>query len=163
MSNEKYTSPPVRPSDAEIEALAVEHESFGFGLVDQQGYTTHGFSPDGLRSFVAALKARFGAQPAAPAVAGEYPPLPGQDCCLGFSLMFGEEKMRSYVDADRAMRDKWQPIETAKKDGNPFWMGNCFNMRVGFWKIDCWADFDMGRQLNFTPTHWMPLPQPPKD
>lgn len=35
-----------------IEALAVEHEAFGFGRVDAEGYTTHGFNPDGLHEFV---------------------------------------------------------------------------------------------------------------
>ena len=42
-------------SDADIEKLAVEHEAFGFGRVDAKGYTTHGFDPDGLRDFAAAL------------------------------------------------------------------------------------------------------------
>lgn len=48
-------------TDAEIEALAVEHESFGFGRVDEKGYTCHGFNPDGLAAFVAALRARLAA------------------------------------------------------------------------------------------------------
>ncbi len=38
-----------------IEALAVEHEDFGFGKVDAHGYTTHGFNPKGLRSFIKAI------------------------------------------------------------------------------------------------------------
>jgi hypothetical protein len=39
----------------QIEQLAIKHEAFGFGLVDAKGYTTHGFDPDGLHSFVAEL------------------------------------------------------------------------------------------------------------
>lgn len=43
-------------TDAEIEPLAVAHEDFGFGRVDSHGLTTHGFDPDGLRSFVNAIE-----------------------------------------------------------------------------------------------------------
>lgn len=42
-------------TDAQIEALAIEYEAFGFGAVDARGLTTHGFNPDGLRSFARAL------------------------------------------------------------------------------------------------------------
>jgi hypothetical protein len=41
----------------QIEALAVEHEAFGFGRVDAKGYTIHGFEPEGLAAFAAALMA----------------------------------------------------------------------------------------------------------
>lgn len=58
----------TEPTDAELEALAVEHEAFGFGLADKQGLSTHGFDPDGLRSFARAVLAKFGTPPA---VAGE--------------------------------------------------------------------------------------------
>lgn len=56
-------------SDSEIEALAVEHEAFGFGQVDARGLTTHGFDPSGLHSFVRALFAR--GQALAPAAVAE--------------------------------------------------------------------------------------------
>lgn len=52
------------PSDAEIEALAIEYEAFGFGSSDAKGLTTHGFDPDGLSKFVQAVLDRWGAQPA---------------------------------------------------------------------------------------------------
>ena len=58
----------TEPTDAELEALAVEHEAFGFGLADKQGLSTHGFDPDGLRSFARAVLAKWGTPPA---VAGE--------------------------------------------------------------------------------------------
>ena len=45
----------LKLTDDQIEAIAVKHEAFGFGLVDAKGYTTHGFYPDGLREFVREL------------------------------------------------------------------------------------------------------------
>jgi hypothetical protein len=79
---------------------------------------------------------------------------------------------------------EWQPISTAPKDGteiigmyvhietqvvhNVFWMGEDDtdehgNADIGWWtyeygevgrlKLDGWM----------TPTHWMPLPEPPKE
>lgn len=39
----------------EIEALAAKHESCGFGRVGKAGWTTYGFTPDGLISFVRAI------------------------------------------------------------------------------------------------------------
>ncbi len=45
-------------SEAEIEALALEHEAFGFGRVDDHGCSTHGFDPEGLRAFATALLAK---------------------------------------------------------------------------------------------------------
>ena len=50
----------LTPTDAEIEALAVEHEAFGFGQVDARGLTTHGFDPDGLGNFIRAVLAKWG-------------------------------------------------------------------------------------------------------
>jgi hypothetical protein len=44
-------------TDEVIERLAVEHESFGFGVVDDRGLTTHGFDPEGLRAFARDLVA----------------------------------------------------------------------------------------------------------
>lgn len=43
--------------EKEIERLAVKHEAFGFGRVDDRCYTTHGFDPEGLHGFVADLRA----------------------------------------------------------------------------------------------------------
>lgn len=70
---------------------------------------------------------------------------------------------------------EWQPIETAPKDGTsilafmpdaaeqfrimPIEMLD-FNDGDGpqWWQ----ADVDDGHPLEVTPTHWMPLPQPPE-
>lgn len=53
------TEPTAKPitglTEEEIERLAVKNEAFGFGLVDAKGFTTHGFDPDGLGTFVQAI------------------------------------------------------------------------------------------------------------
>lgn len=67
---------------------------------------------------------------------------------------------------------KWQPISTAKKDGNPI---------LATW-LDTWPDhpdicaifWNESRErwcysrtawicVGYEPTHWMPLPEPPKE
>lgn len=84
----------------------------------------------------------------------------------------------------------WQPIKTAPKDGTAalFWLskpldrryvteGKCPNITIGFWDRGSWASVEtedcgsMGGEytgwmsdyvcLEITPSHWMPLPQPP--
>ncbi len=62
---------------------------------------------------------------------------------------------------------EWQPIDTAAKDSTRRWLffphkqpddQQC----VGWWDDDygCWIDY---ADSNITdPTHWMPLPEPPK-
>ena len=57
----------------------------------------------------------------------------------------------------------WQTIETAPKDGTEFlayWSGSkCFSL-VG-WYNDRWHETETPAEVS-TPTHWMPLPEPPK-
>lgn len=43
-------------TEQQIEELAIKHEDFGFGLVDNHGVSTHGFNPEGLIAFVNDLK-----------------------------------------------------------------------------------------------------------
>jgi len=64
---------------------------------------------------------------------------------------------------------KWQPIETAPKDGTPILVGPTKRMGI------CVASYDKdddglhrwlvdslhGQSNIYTPTHWMPLPEPP--
>lgn len=65
---------------------------------------------------------------------------------------------------------KWQPIETAPKDGSPFlaWVLNT-HMVVFFAQRSqdsyCWqTDDDCGIRYHCdAATHWMPLPEPPAD
>lgn len=74
---------------------------------------------------------------------------------------------------------EWQPIETAPKDGTPVllfeWRGDPWeepeaNIFVGEW--DHHRDGELYKTqwvcteyeaFNHNPTHWMPLPPPPKD
>lgn len=71
---------------------------------------------------------------------------------------------------------KWQPIETAPKDGTEillctFDMDGYYSKEVtiGYYDDDgsnyCWKAFidDWGRCNNGLFTHWMPLPEPPMD
>jgi hypothetical protein len=58
---------------------------------------------------------------------------------------------------------EWQPIETAPKEGNDadfavFWLPESQRAVTGhtcWWLGNQWSTDDQ-------PTHWMPLPEPPK-
>ena len=62
---------------------------------------------------------------------------------------------------------KWQPIETAPKDGTRFL---AYEPRHEYRYYECWWEDDFrdwsGWQDDFDsepkPTHWMPLPEPPE-
>lgn len=62
------------------------------------------------------------------------------------------------------MSGKWQPIETAPKDGTDIigsWQ--CLNKTWDMNKL-CFVDgmwLDHYHDCQFNPTHWMPLPEPP--
>src|SRR5687767_272462 len=66
-------------------------------------------------------------------------------------------------------RPKWQPIETAPKDGKEIligWFGYFEpSMHVAFWhgRLSCWCQTHQAftTDKNWQPTHWMPLPEPP--
>ena len=51
---------------------------------------------------------------------------------------------------------QWQPIETAPKDGN--WI-----ICTSTSSIFVWFSLDDGYYGNTEPTHWKPLPEPPKE
>lgn len=69
------------------------------------------------------------------------------------------------------MEDKWQPIETAPKDGTDIILArpeddDCW-YAIAQWWVAGWAFMsgrvgDMPALIGFEPTHWMPLPSPPK-
>lgn len=80
---------------------------------------------------------------------------------------------------------KWQPIETAPKDGTSIMLSNGVDVAEGHWiheepyilerrdmdghylgqnesdGFDGWIDFGGGMLPE--PTHWMPLPPPPNE
>jgi hypothetical protein len=60
--------------------------------------------------------------------------------------------------------DGWQPIETAPKDGTDVLVGfanqNRPSVVVGW--FDNWTEYDSMNIIKGTPTHWHPLPAPPK-
>lgn len=56
---------------------------------------------------------------------------------------------------------KWQPIETAPKDGSDIlahWKASGTS-HVVYYALGRWCD-DCDDEIS-TPTHWMPLPEPP--
>ena len=67
---------------------------------------------------------------------------------------------------------EWQPIETAPRDGTAIlvWPGVLFTEMTYFhtsvvrwhdWK-EAWIEASGEEYNTFYPTHWMPLPPPPK-
>lgn len=70
----------------------------------------------------------------------------------------------------------WQPIETAPKDGTSVllfpgdsvditigWFSKEFSSSPGVWKsIEKESNYDILVPIIIKPTHWMPLPEPPK-
>ena len=77
-----------------------------------------------------------------------------------------------------ALPDAWQPIETAPRDGSTLMLYDpaVRSFRLGSWREDdfmpdegeMWLDnshddFSCGfASCPLCPTHWMPLPEPPK-
>ena len=70
---------------------------------------------------------------------------------------------------------EWQPIETAPKDGTPVLVaqprdkhGWWIDVAENFYEVDEHLDATdkwLGREshsVSCRPTHWMPLPEPPK-
>jgi hypothetical protein len=63
----------------------------------------------------------------------------------------------------------WQPISTAPKDGTfillsgsglPVWQGHWVG-QSGRYAINGWTRFN-SIDLDWSPTHWLPIPPPPK-
>jgi len=64
---------------------------------------------------------------------------------------------------------EWQPIETAPKDGGAvlLWVNDdyefgCFNRGWHIFNNGYYTDGGYGRNYPCNPSHWMPLPPPPK-
>lgn len=62
---------------------------------------------------------------------------------------------------------QWQPIETAPRDGKPILLGHEHAVFSGYWhqRYQGWTDGSCDQFGDFWiahPTHWIPLPAPPK-
>ena len=57
----------------------------------------------------------------------------------------------------------WQPIETAPKDGYAIlaWVSGWRRAHIVYWDGEEWVGVTGLSKLK-VPTHWMPLPEPPK-
>ncbi len=69
----------------------------------------------------------------------------------------------------------WSPIRTAPKDGSRVWLGCDNYMELGFWskiqkkgprggkpkKVGTWLHHFDGALLDWEPTHWQHIPNPP--
>lgn len=104
----------------------------------------------------------------------------GEDWDLTIAYMLGAEKandtikeLRSALAAREAECERlrsalaWQPIETAPKDGTPFlawnghWRGVAMYFEARYEEDPEWVD-EQTNYIEPEPTHWMPLPTPPK-
>ena len=71
------------------------------------------------------------------------------------------------------MRDEWQPIETAPKDGTSVLGFDGIGIAIMEWwepepeedgesRYPSWVSYsNTGQEFLSAPTHWMPLPAPP--
>ena len=66
---------------------------------------------------------------------------------------------------------EWQPIETAPKDGTEVLVWSEHGgVESAYWEAGCyghsgWTIYQIRTEIaepDFPPTHWMPLPEPPK-
>lgn len=96
-----------------------------------------------------------------------------EDCPDDFGAAF--ERLMSHCVPELPQR--WLPIDTAPKDGTwilvcrrgELYCENGFTPLVAMFGIyhpnakgdGCWRDTN--RHKTYEPTHWMPLPSPPKD
>jgi hypothetical protein len=57
--------------------------------------------------------------------------------------------------------EKWQPIETAPRDGYSILVCNDTEVDSVYWDCDSWTmPYSGGSTLPYEPTHWMPVPLP---
>lgn len=81
-------------------------------------------------------------------------------------LLVNEESVEKFL----SVKSLWQPIETAPKDGTHILVSRVADpastyreIHVMCWKYDTWlSTWDFGDRAHNMPTHWTPLPEPPK-
>ena len=75
----------------------------------------------------------------------------------------------------KAATPQWEDIESAPKDGVLIWLGNASGVWVGYYlrlyqsgyqPKNPWSSMMLHHEhmkvVDLTPTHWQPLPEPPK-
>lgn len=86
------------------------------------------------------------------------------------------DRKRRHFPPDAEAERQWQPIETAPKDGTPILIWQPGNPKHNFgaaddnrYAIGYWRTWEPNggwgnrNQQTVISTHWMPLPQPPKE
>lgn len=79
------------------------------------------------------------------------------------SFNFDDNKANMFEAADTLDRMRWQPIDTAPKDGSAWLLVlSPEGCQLAWWSDgqDDWLSQD-GRYLWDDPTHWMHIPTPP--
>lgn len=90
-----------------------------------------------------------------------------------YAYVWANEGIPDTVTALRAgaaalLAQRWQPIETAPKDGtwilvsHPAWTDGKWEIAQWSQYSECWQTYDTGLTGLMPPTHWMPLPSPPE-
>lgn len=85
-------------------------------------------------------------------------------------LQAGGCQQEVYACDEGEEMSEWQPIETAPKDGTRIVLATSDTAYAGRWAesqyIGMWwmsGDYVAAFSKMNPPTHWMPLPQPPKE
>jgi len=96
------------------------------------------------------------------------------DMDLEACLPFAQAAVNEYLAAlTKQEPSGWRPIERAPKDGSLIllYQSGCWtedvkpcDAEVGYWNDDCkaWSSAIAGAEDYHGPTHWQPLPDPPK-
>jgi len=86
--------------------------------------------------------------------------------CVGLGI---DLKLRHELTCEgQQLENDWQPIETAPLDGTRILLvdgEHPTDMCTGWWTMAGWRDFgDIGCNglADYSPTHWMQLPAPPR-
>ena len=79
-----------------------------------------------------------------------------------------EQEILAALPVDQVKAERWQPIETAPKDGSRLLVTRAPFTGKAPYKIVWWSSstpkgwrWRLSKLVRFNPTHWMPLPEPP--